>query len=94
MQMKRRGLTVFLIAVGVGLAGISLPAAATAAGNVNKIAFVRVVGQDGHIFVMNTDGTKPTDLSKAEGDMPAWSPDGTNIAFVSSRATGATRRST
>jgi Tol biopolymer transport system component len=89
MQMKRRGPTVSLIALGVGLAGISFPSAATAAGNVPKIAFVRVIGQDGHIFTMNTDGTKPTDLSKAEGDTPAWSPDGTKITFVSSRATGA-----
>jgi Tol biopolymer transport system component len=41
-----------------------------------------------HIYVMNADGTGATRISKDTGAeaLPSWSPDGTQIAFVSDRA--------
>ena len=41
----------------------------------------------GEIYVMNADGTNPVRLTQSEGRdaSPAWSPDGTKIAFESSR---------
>jgi Tol biopolymer transport system component len=48
-----------------------------------RITFVR----NGHIYVMNADGTDTTRLtnSTATDETPAWSPGGTRIAFVRSR---------
>jgi Tol biopolymer transport system component len=40
-----------------------------------RIAFVR----EGNIFVVSADGTDVKDLGA--GEDPAWSPDGTRIAF-------------
>ncbi len=79
------------LALGLGGALVSmsslLPAAAAPSVE-PKIAFVRDQGGASHIFVMNQDGTKPTDVSKADGGSPAWSADGSKLAFTSSRATG------
>ena len=52
-----------------------------------KIAFVSDRDGDTEIYVMNADGSHPTNLTNtsAEDRTPAWSPDGTKIAFVSSR---------
>lgn len=86
--MTSRFAAVLLIVVGAWLASTTPPAEATVTGTANKIAFVRMVGQDDHIFVMNADGSKAADISRASGDFPAWSPDGARIAFASDRATG------
>jgi len=63
---------------------ISLPAGHAAFPGANgKIAFVR----NGEIYVMNSDGTGQTNLTTIAGpggdDTPAWSPNGTKIAFTS-----------
>jgi Tol biopolymer transport system component len=63
-----------------------------------RIAFVRTFGSDPEIFVMNADGSGQTNLSANNGGgqgtlaidtMPAWSPDGGHIAFISVRTGGA-----
>lgn len=53
-----------------------------------KIAFVRRIAQH-DIFVMNTDGSFPHNLTQhpADDTDPTWSPHGTHIAFMSDRET-------
>jgi len=80
--------------LGAGLAGLAtaltltvaivIPAGHAAFPGANgKIAFVR----SGEIYVMNSNGTGQTKLTTLAGpagdDTPAWSPDGTKIAFTS-----------
>src|SRR5262249_30580887 len=53
-----------------------------------KILFTRIdPGRFEQIFVMNIDGTHTTRLSRGDyyDFLPRWSPDGTRIAFTSSR---------
>ena len=51
----------------------------------SKIAFVSNEDGNQEIYVMNADGSNPTRLTNnSDVDfLPAWSPDGTSIAFVS-----------
>jgi Tol biopolymer transport system component len=52
----------------------------------SKIVFDRPTGSsDAGIWVMNADGSNPTQLTFSADDEPAWSPDGTKIVFDSSR---------
>jgi Tol biopolymer transport system component len=87
--IERLVLGVVVSGLGGTLVSMSsfLPAAAAPSVEA-KIAFVRDRGGESHIFVMNQDGTKPTEVSKALGGSPAWSADGRKLAFISSRATG------
>lgn len=51
-------------------------------GLVGRIAFTRVNGAGRDIWVMNADGSAQTQLTRGGGeDDPAFSPDGTQIAF-------------
>jgi TolB protein len=54
------------------------------------IAFVSNKTRDWDVYTMNTDGSNVVDLTAnpnnpADDTMPSWSPDGTQIAFVSNR---------
>jgi Tol biopolymer transport system component len=53
----------------------------------NKIAFMRLTGDNWDIWVINSDGTGETQLttSSSVDGLPAWSPNGTHIAFLSNR---------
>jgi Tol biopolymer transport system component len=83
----RRGLPALLAAAALAiLLSGGGPAGAAFPGANGKIAFVDSDG-DAEIFVMDPDGSNVTQLtSNAVGDVqPAWSPDGTKIAFASAR---------
>ena len=55
----------------------------------SNIAFVSDRDGSFDIFVMNADGTDQTNLTRTadwEEDHPAWSPDGSRIAYCSRHA--------
>jgi hypothetical protein len=56
--------------------------------NASKLAATRWDGVQTDVVVMNADGSGEVQLTTAPGDdqQPAWSPDGTRIAFHSDRA--------
>lgn len=57
----------------------------------NKIAFHRDDGADQDLFVMNTDGSDATAVAftRRSDQTATWSPDGTRIAFATTRDGGA-----
>jgi hypothetical protein len=52
-----------------------------------RIAFTRALDGNGEVYVMNADGTGQTNITNnpAWDGFPAWSPDGSKIAFHSNR---------
>jgi Tol biopolymer transport system component len=58
--------------------------------NGKKLAFEQGDSPDGHIWVMNANGTNPVQLTSGPGDdfATAWSPDGQRIAFLRDFANG------
>src|SRR4029077_3743607 len=59
-------------------------ASATFPGTNGVIAFARMRHGNGHIFTINADGTGEQQLTfgTSSDSQPAWSPDGTRLAFV------------
>lgn len=90
MPRTRRMATAVMMTV---LAGASSavdvsPADAVVPGANGKIAFTSIRGddEDGRIYVMDPDGSDVVPVSSGQSDEePAWSPDGTRIAFHSWR---------
>jgi hypothetical protein len=70
-----------VLLTGAGPAGAAFP------GVNGQIAFVSDRDGDNEIFVMNADGTAQTQITATfDGEFqPAWSPDGTKIAFMTDR---------
>src|SRR2546426_11894298 len=82
-QMARRPRLALIVSVLAGLMVIASPppVRATFPGTNGKIAFDDYVGSE-HIFTVNPDSSDATDLTPGfEAASPAWSPDGTKIAF-------------
>lgn len=73
-----RGIGLILVLVPVLLVWAT-PAQATFPGANGKIAFAR--GDGTGIYTMNADGSGATSVASGFANSPAWSPDGTKIAF-------------
>ena len=81
MSGKSRAALILSLLAGLLLIAPSPPVRATFPGTNGKIAFDDYVGSE-HIFTVNPDGSDATDLTPGfEAASPAWSPDGTKIAF-------------
>lgn len=83
-------LTLRLLTATVLLVGVlaqAPPASAAFPGVNGKIAFVGTRDGDNEIFTINPDGSAQTQLTfnTASDELPSWSPDGTKIAFASTR---------
>jgi Tol biopolymer transport system component len=90
MDRNRFSVQFLLVVSGVMLAVGVAPAHAAFLGANGRIAFTSDRDGNREIYVMNADGTGQTRLTNdpASDSDPAWSPDGTKIAFVSSRDAG------
>ena len=84
--MNGRKVTLNLI-VSAALMCLLICAAQTSAQVNGKIAFVSYKDGNAEIYAMNPDATQQVRLTSnsADDDSPAWSPDGTKIAFFSRR---------
>jgi TolB protein len=82
----KRTIAVPLVTIGLVLASIGLAAPANAAlpGANGRIAFERFAGGADNLFTMQSDGSdvqQLTHFTDRAANRPAWSPDGTMVAF-------------
>jgi dipeptidyl aminopeptidase/acylaminoacyl peptidase len=86
---SRRSLPICVLLFAVALLGAPYAAAQETAPN-GKIAYASAADGDSDIYTVNPDGTELVNLTDAFGAAedtdPNWSPDGSKIAFASSRA--------
>ena len=80
--MKRFLLSVIVVSVLLLVACVA-PTIPTTPAAGNRIAFESVRDGNGEIYVMDADGSNQTRLTNNPADdwLPAWSPDGSRIAF-------------
>ncbi|HEV8340087.1 MAG TPA: hypothetical protein VGR25_10600 [bacterium] len=85
-----RPMALAALALAAALLAGPQPAISGFPGSNGKIAFVSDRNGNQEIYVMAADGTGQTNLTNnpAADFNPAWSPDGTRIAFASDRAGG------
>ena len=78
---------VVLSAAALGTSGAAGAPAAASTGVNGRIAFYSDRDGNGEIYTMNATGTGQIRLTNnaAEDTQPAWSPDGTTMAFTSER---------
>jgi TolB protein len=86
-ELRRNTFVTVLVAAVVAGAALAPEADAAFPGANGKIAFVSYRDGNGEIYAMNADGSGQTNLTnhQASDASPAWSPDGTRIAFASWR---------
>src|SRR5213082_3058241 len=80
-----------LIGAALGLPSLSAPSAgAVVPGGNGKIVFASTRDGNNEIYVMDADGSHQTRLTNNPADdiLPAWSPDGTKIAWSTNRPGG------
>lgn len=83
-RVKLRGVSATLAALLL-LGLLIRPASAVVPGPTGPLAFMRKVGSNWDIYVLRTDGTEVRLTTQPGSDtLPAWSPDGSRLAFSSS----------
>ena len=75
-------LSTALIAVGISYVAVTQLAQATSPESNGKIVFGATQNGYSQIYSVNPDGTGLVELTTSGGVAPAWSPDGSRIAFI------------